>query len=260
MWAVYRKEMRAYLLSPMAWVLWCFFLVLFGFAFNYLYGRYADSAFTNPEANLTEVLLGGTFGFFKFLFLFIVPLLSMRLFAEEKEKGTLELLFTYPLTEAQLLFGKVLAAISMVVVLLALPLVQFAYLGKHTTLEWSVVWTTYLGLFLLLLAFISLGIFASAIANSQFVALVVSVGVLLLLWLANVFSTLFSSLIEQKLPFYFKPLQWLASGYKELSLTDHFESFSRGLINSNDVLFYLSFAAFFLYLTYVKLESRKWRG
>ncbi|MBM3464044.1 MAG: hypothetical protein FJX76_18265 [Armatimonadetes bacterium] len=266
MWAIYRKEMRAFLLSPMAWIFWCVFLILFGLAFNTLFERYNDMLMSNPDVNLTETVAGGALGgFFKFLLLLMTPLLGMRLFAEEKEKGTLELLFTYPLTEWQLIFGKILSALTVTGILLALTLPQFIYLGNYTTLEWPIIWTTYLGWMLLLVALLSLGIWTSAVTNSQFVAAVLSLALMLLMWLSQVFQPLFARLtFDVQVPWFWKPFVWLGAlftwAYKELAVTEHFESFGRGVINTNDVLYYLSFAAFFLFLTYKKLESRKWRG
>lgn len=247
MWAVYRKEMRQYLLTPLAWIVWVSFLFLVGWVFQFFVGQALDSVYTGQQGQgLTEFVVTRWFNFMRFVLIFVVPILSMRLFAEEKQTGTLELLFTYPLTEAQMIFGKLLAALSVAGVMMALTFPPIYWVSRYGAIDWSVLFTSYLGLLLLITVALSIGIFASSLTNSQVVAFIITLVTLLGLWLA-------APLTDRAEP-------GLARFVHELSLIDHYENFSRGIVNSADVIFYLSMAAFFLFLTATQLESRKWRG
>lgn len=250
MWSVYRKEMRHYLLTPLAWVVWVAFLLLIGVVFSFFVGRVLESAFgAGGDQGLTELLFTPYFGngFVRFVLLFTIPMLSMRLFAEERHSGTLELLFTYPLTELQLILGKLLAALSVAAVMLALTFPPIFWVSRYGGMDWPVVFCCYLGLMLMLLVFLSFGMFASSLTNSQVVALIITWIGLMALWLAGALADAASANPAMRL-------------IHELSLLDHFNSFNRGIINSNDVIFYLSLAAFFVFLTTRQLEARKWRG
>lgn len=266
MWAIYRKEMRTYLRSKMAWVFWVGFTLLTSLAFNTLYNAFTEQQFSNPEASLTEFLVGRCFGFWKFLLLFMIPALTARLFAEERQTGTLELLYTYPLTESQLLLGKFFAAATVQMVLLVLTLPQFLYLGKQSTLEWPVLWTTYLGLALFISTLMAAGIFFSSRSDSNTVAYFTTTVVFLILWLAGAFQPLFAmySTFDTQVAWYLKPLfvvLWLlTTALKQLSFGDYFDSFSHGQVAMKDLTFYLTATSSLLYLTYKQLESRKWKG
>lgn len=246
MWAIYKKELRAYLLSPMAWVIWVAFTTVSGFGFFVLL-YHSGEMMQQTEMGLTEYLLTPFYGFLKFLLLLICPIFTMRLFAEERQTGTLELLFTYPLTEAQLLFGKALAAMTTAVIMMGLTLPPMVYLNYYTTVDWAVVFTVYIGFLLLAATFISIGLWSSSMTNNQAVAFGISFGILIMLWLANALQ----SRID---------LGPIGRFFKSLSLLEHYESFGKGLLNSNDILFYLSLITFFLYVTSKQLEARKWRG
>lgn len=246
MWAVYRKEMRQYLLTPLAWIVWTCFLFLVGWVFQFFVGQALESAFSGQEQGLTEFVVTRYFGFMRFVLIFVVPILSMRLFAEEKQTGTLELLFTYPLTEAQMIFGKLLAAVSVAGIMMALTFPPIFWVSKYGAIDWAVLFCSYLGIMMLVTVALSVGTFASSLTNSQVVAFVITLVSLLGLWLAAPLTD------RADLP--------VARFVHELSLIDHYENFSQGIINSSDVIFYLSMAAFFVFLTAKQLESRKWRG
>lgn len=248
MWAIYKKELRGYLLSPVAWTIWVMFTFLNGYAYMVLISSLQNRMFSNPDLTITDAFLGPLHGFARFLLLLICPILTMKLFAEEKQTGTLELLFTYPLTEVQMLGGKVLAALTTALLMLGLTLPPLVYLSFYTTIDWAMVGTAYLGFLLLMGTFLTIGIWASSLTSSQAVAFGVSFGLLLLLWLLNALQGITWALGP------------VGSFLREFALLDHYESFSRGVISSNDVIFYLSLMAFFLFLTSKQLESRKWRG
>ncbi|NDD30810.1 MAG: hypothetical protein EB084_21345 [Proteobacteria bacterium] len=247
MWAVYKKEMRQYLLTPLAWIVWVCFLFLAGWVFQFFIRQALDSVYGGaPDQGLTDFVVTRYFGFNKFILLFVIPILSMRLFAEEKQSGTLELLFTYPLTEIQMIFGKLLAALTVACIMVGLTLPPIFWASKYGALDWSVLACTLVGIVLLVTVALSIGIFASSLTGSQVVAFIITLITLLALWLA-------APLTDGLQP-------GLGRFVHELSLIDHFENFGRGIINSSDVIFYLSLSAFFLFLTAKQLESRKWRG
>jgi ABC-2 type transport system permease protein len=262
MWAIYRKEMRQYLLTPLAWIVWACFLFLVGWAFNKFLEMAQDSAFMATaqgmsDQGLTEYIVTRYFNFVRFIVILVVPVFSMRLFAEEKQSGTLELLFTYPLTEGQMVFGKLLAALSVMCIMLGWTLPPILLASRYGAIDWAVLFCSYLGLVMMMLVGLAIGIFASSTTNSQVIAFISTFVTLLALWLA-------APLTEKAQiggpGWVSQALAWLARFVHELSIVDHYDNFSKGIINSSDVLYYLSMAAFFVFLTLRQLESRKWRG
>jgi ABC-2 type transport system permease protein len=250
MWAIYRKEMRAYFLSPLAWVQWCVFLGIIGLVTSfYFINTYSEQLYQAPDANPTESLLIPMFRFIQFLLLMIIPLLSAKLFADERNSGTLELLFTYPLTENQMVWGKLLAATSIAFFNLLLLLPQIIAINHYVTLDWHVVFTYYLGFALLIITFLSIGLFFSSITNSTVVAMFLSYGLLIFLWLVEA--------VLQRISY---ELGYVGNFFLQMSLTSHLASFAKGVLSVSDLLFYLSVPAFFIFITLKQLEARKWRG
>jgi len=265
MWAIYKKEMRSYLLSPIAWILWFVFAWFHAWGFNTLLNRFMEQSMMSPEANATSAVEGGALGFVRFLFLIIIPFVAMRLFAEEKQTGTIELLYTFPLTDLQIVLGKLAAALTIAVGTLVTTLPQVIYLSRYVPLDWPVLGSMYFGLALMIVLFMTFGELISALSNSQLVAVIVTFVGLLLMWMANVFTPLFQNItLDMQVSWFMKPFLWIAwalvTGYKSLAISEYGENFSRGIINSNDVVMLLSLSFFFVFLTLKKLETRKWRG
>jgi ABC-2 type transport system permease protein len=175
-----------------------------------------------------------------------VPLLTMRLFAEERKLGTIELLFTYPLRESEIYAGKYLAAATVFLVMLATTVVFPLYLYTIQPYALRVILAGYSGLLLMGLVFIAVGLCVSALTDSQVVAGVGSVGLLLLFWFMSWNEASGSDQVMRVV--------------KAFSTFDHFWNFSKGLIDSTDVLYYLFVTAFFTNLTLRLLDSRRWRG
>jgi ABC-2 type transport system permease protein len=254
--ALLRKELTVYFATPIFYITGFFFLLLAGYFFytNVLYYslislQAAQQAAFNPQVggqlNPQHLVFRPLFGVVAIVLLFLVPLLTMRLLAEEKRSGTAELLFTYPLTDWGVILGKFLAAFLLCLILLAftcLLILAFAWVGR---VDWGVVGTGYLGLALLGGAALSLGLFASSLTENQIVAGTVAFALLLLFWVVGW-------------------VQEVGAGggrfFQALSLMDHYESFVRGVIDTRDLAFYLSFIFFFLFLTKRQLESRRWRA
>jgi ABC-2 type transport system permease protein len=252
MLAIFRKEMRAYFLSPMAYIVMAIFLFLSGILFFVRLEYFSEMRQPGMDMNITEFITRPLFNNLSFLFLIILPIITMRTLAEEKKQGTLELLFTYPLTEWQMIMGKFLGALCVPGAIILLTSSYFVLLhrlssvGGVSGVEWPAVLSGYLGLLLMTTAFLSLGLWASSITEHQVVAFILSFGVSLFLWIANW-------------------LQQRTSGpmyeiFQALSIQEHFENFSKGVIHTTDILYYICFALFFLFMTSRNLEARKWRG
>ncbi|MBI3929464.1 MAG: ABC transporter permease subunit [Armatimonadetes bacterium] len=250
MLAIYRRELMAYFNSTLAWVLMGGYLLILGILYYAMVGWFAEASQTagmNPfgarNMNVMEELVAPLMWWMGFLMLGILPLLTMRLFAEERRSGTLEMLFTYPLSEAQIIGGKFLAAMSVVGLLLAFTLGEMVMLSRLTSLEWPVVGSGYLGLLLVGAAFVSFGLWASSLTPSQMIAAVVSYGGLMVAWLV--------SAVEDKMPA-------VKDRLGEVSILEHLDSLARGQLSTHDLVYYVAWVALFLFLTARVLESRKW--
>tara|TARA_Y100000588_G_scaffold212507_1_gene226585 strand:- start:686 stop:1474 length:789 start_codon:yes stop_codon:yes gene_type:complete len=256
--AIYGKEMRSYFVSPVAYVIAGVFLFLSGYLFrnilmqfNFLcmqfaqQAQYMGGAGGLPNLNLNEIVVTQFFGVMDFIWLLVVPMLTMRLFAEEKKSGTIELLMTSPISTAQVLLGKFFACLSLYASIVALTIVYCLILEAYGEPDWGPIASSYLGYLLLGATFISVGVLASALTENQIVAVLLSFGLLLLLWLID-WSAGFAGPTAAKI------LQYI-------SIIEHLKDFQRGVIDTKDVIFYLSFTFFGLFLTTRVLESRQWR-
>lgn len=234
-WAMTRKELYSYLVSPMAYVVAAVFLLVNGLIFFLI----LNSGF--PEATLKPLLPTTAF-----LLLLLIPVLTMRLLAEEKSTGTVELLMTFPITDTQVVLGKFLATLLVFILMLVPTLVYVIVLKVFGNAEWGPLVTAYLGLILLGGAFIAIGMFASSLTRNQIVAAVFGIGLLLLLWIMSSASSVLGPRIGGFLAY--------------LSLNDHFNSFQEGVLEGKDVLFYFSLIAVSLFLTIRVFESSRWRA
>ena len=240
--AVARKELALYFGSLLFYALAAVFLVLAGYRFYTNLGFFVLMGGTDLARGLWQYQLLDVEG----LLLVLVPLLTMRLFAEERKLGTLELLFTYPVRDGELLAGKFLAALLTYLGLLAATALGPALL--YTLHPFAVIplLAGYLGLLLLGTAFIACGLAASVVTENQVVAAVLTYGVVVFSW----FATWNEAAIGER----------VAPVLLQLSLFDHFYGFAQGVIDSRDVVFLLGFSALFLFLAHRALGARAWRG
>lgn len=252
-YVVYRKELYRLFASPIFYVLAFIFLALVGYFFYSSVAYYSLLSFqagTNPflsqQLNLTDMVLEPFFGSISIILLLMVPLITMRLFAEERKTGTLELLFTYPISDRGAVLGKFGAGVSVLVLLLGGTLPAILLLEVLTDPPWFTIMGGYLGIFLMSSAFVSLGLLASSLTENQIIAAAIAFGALLLLWIIGWAESLVGPT--------------LGSFLKYLSLLTHFDNFAKGILDSRDVLFYLLFIVLFLFSTLRILESRQWRG
>ena len=180
------------------------------------------------------------------VFLFILPMVTMRTYSEEKRSGTIELLLTSPLTDFQIIMGKFLGALALYATMLAITLIHIAILFIYGSPEWKPLVTAYLGLLLLGSCFIAMGLFVSSLTKNQVVAGVVTFGLALFLWVISWLSSFSTGTIGTLATY--------------LSLIDHFDDFSKGVIDTTHLAYYLSFITFALFLTAKSVDSERWRG
>jgi ABC-2 type transport system permease protein len=250
---VFKKEMRSYLTSPIAYVVAFVFVGLCGYFFYSDFAYFSMISFQasrNPylfgNLNPSEMVIRPMFGNIGNIMLFIIPMLTMRLFSEERKSGTFELLFTYPLRDWDILSGKFLACFTMVLIMLAFTVIYPVLVAWLASPEIGPILTGYLGLLLMAASFISLGILISSLTENQIIAVALTFGVLIILFVVGWSES------------YVGPI--LSTILSEISITRHFHNFSKGVINTKDIVFYLIFTYFFMFLTLRSLESKRWRG
>lgn len=233
-WAIFKKELRIYFVSPLAYVFLGVFLFLAGLFF------YLGITMTG-EASLRVML--GNLGV---SLLFLLPLLTMRHFAEERRSGTYELMMTAPVPLWALLLGKWAASLVLCLVLLAGTLLFPAILAYYGDPDWGIVATSYLGLLLLCGAFVSAGLFSSSLSDEPVAAGLIGVIILLPFWIAGTASELVEA-------------DWLRSTFRHLSFLTQIEPFTRGVIDTGALAWFALFTFAFLFLTWRSVESRRWR-
>lgn len=253
-WVICRKELRSYFVSPIAYLLLAMFALIFGWMFSsivrsfVLYGMEMQMRGEMFPMNINEQVIrqllynGGVLG------LFLIPMISMRLFAEEKRTGTIELLATSPVKDIEVILGKWLAAMGIYAAMLLLAGLNFIVLFKYGNPDWKPLLIGYLGLLLQGGALLAIGTFLSTLTNNQIVAAGATFGLCLILWIIgwDSVSGYDSSPLAQALSY--------------LSLTTHYESFAKGTISSKDAIFYLTLIFVGLFFTARSMESLRWRA
>ncbi len=252
-WPIFKKEMRLYFTSPIAWVILTIFTLITGYFFYSIFAYYtlaSMQSMMNPmmarEMNVTDSVLRPLFSNISVILLLLMPLVTMRLFAEERRSGTIELLLTYPIRDGAVLLGKYLAALAMYGVMLALTLVYPALVLYFARVEWGVLATGYLGLLLMGATFLAVGMFASSLTENQIVASIITFGVLLIFWVIGWSADYAGGAWGRVL--------------SHISLLEHFDSFAKGVLDTKDILYYVNFTIVALFLTLRSLEARRWKG
>ena len=246
--AIAGKELKAYYSSPIAYVVLGFFALMFGFFFYSLllyFDRQSLQAAGQP-VNVNEQFLRPVFLNATVIFLFVLPLVTMRTYSEEKRSGTIELLLTAPLTDLQIILGKFLGAMGLYASMLAITLVHVGLLFKFGDPEWRPIVTTYLGLLLMGGCFVSAGLLISSLTKNQIVAGMITFGVFLMLWVINWIASFMGPTTQQVLNY--------------LSITDHLDDFTKGILDTKHLVYYVSFITFGLFLTARSVDTERWRG
>ena len=252
--AITKKELRTYFYSPVAYVIIGVFLFIMGIIFAKfvdIYQRYNQAQrFGQAQGITLDKLASYLYQNMAFILCFVTPFLTMRLFAEEKRQQMLELLFTAPIRGIELVVGKFLASYTLMILMVAVSFIYVLFMILWGNPELPIIGTTYLGLVLALACYISLGALISALTGSQAIAAIWTFIVLLLLWLMQS--------LGQGITVKWGPIEW-GPVLVFLSPLGHFNSFAEGLIQLKDIVYFISFTAFTLFLTHRVVESNRWR-
>ena len=272
-WAVAKREFISYFVTPVGYVVVGIFTAITGLGFCASFLFYAQVS-ANPSAyaysgvpDFEETLLSPLMIFCGMLVMFTGPLVTMRLLAEEKNRGTLELLLTYPLRDREIVFGKYFAALGMLLVMISSVCVHLAILAYYVDVEKVVLVFGLLSVFLMGAAFMSMGLFISSVTGNQITAGTLTFG---LSFISYVLGT-FAERLPSKNP---APAGWNADLQKliafcydlfrallqQLPLDAHAKQMAQGIVEPKDIVYYLLVIAFFLFLTFRALESRRWRA
>ena len=229
------------------------FLLIGGYFFYSIFAFFTLASMQsamNPQMardlNVTDSVMRPLFSNISVILLLLMPLVTMRLFAEERRSGTIELLLTYPVRDGAVLAGKYLAALVLYAIMIGLTLLYPGIVVYFARLEWGPVLTGYLGLLLMGATFIAVGVFASSLTENQIVAAITTFGALLIFWILGWSADYAGGTAGRVLQF--------------LSILEHNDSFSKGVLDTKDVLYYLNFTVLALFLTLRSLEARRWKG
>ena len=251
-----KREIGSFFISPIFYVVTTVFLVLYSFLFFAILSDFSQAsmqAAAQAEAiqkagysiNVNEIVIVPSLGNMSVILLFIVPLVTMRSFAEERKNKTFSLLLSSPVNLSAIVAGKFLACLAVVTFMILLSSYSVGFLIAIGEPELGPIFSAYLGVILMMGCYIAMGVFASSLTDNQIVAAVIGFGLALLMWLLSL------------------PAQSTDAGIgmilEYISLRSHLESFLKGILDSSDIAYYLSFMAFILLITYQVLDSRRWR-
>ncbi|MGE5243930.1 MAG: ABC transporter permease [Betaproteobacteria bacterium] len=253
--AIANKELRSYFASPIAYIVIGLFSLLYGYFFWAILRYFIDQSMQmggqfgmgGPQTmNVNQMMLRPLLQNVTILVLFVMPMVTMRTYAEEKRSGTIELLLTSPLTDFQIIMGKFLGAMALYAIMLLVSLIPIAMLFAYGSPEWQPIVTAYLGLLLLGGCFISLGLLISSLTSNQIVAGMVTFAVFLFLWVITWIGSFSGPTVD--------------SVTKYISIIEHFDDFGKGVIDTTHLIYYVSFITFGLFLTAKSVDSERWRG
>src|SRR4029453_3484685 len=234
-------EIRSYFASPIAYILIGFFSLLFGWFFYVYLMAFVQQSEQMMQfgggagTNVNQMMIRGLFQNTAVIILFVMPIITMRTYSEEKRSGTIELLLTSPVTDLEIILGKFIGALGLYAAMLLVTMLYILVLFKVGNPEWRPIIAGYVGLLLMGGCFLSTGLFISSLTKNQIVAGFLTFATFLMLWIINWIG-------ESSGP----PTRDLVNS---LSITEHFDDFSRGIIDTKHGVYYLSFITFGLFLT-----------
>lgn len=257
LFAFFQREIKAYFASPVAYVVIGLFLALSGLFFYLIVSNFVQICMrydmqaqyyqmAPPNLNVNQMAIRPIFHNMSLFALFFLPLVTMRLWAEEKRTGTVELLMTSPVTNLQVILGKFFAAAALFLVMLAGTFLFVVFLFFYGKPEVGPVLTGYLGLFLLGLAYLSFGLFFSTLTDNQIISAVSAFVFILFFWAIGWVSGFVSPSAGELL--------------SNFSLIEHFDDFAKGVLDTKHLVYYLSFIGMGLFLSFISIESSRWRG
>jgi len=254
--AIVERELRAYFISPIAYVVLTIFVFLSGLFFRSILAQVLQMGLMSqlqaqqlgPRAmDMPGMITRGFLSTMSVILLFVMPMLTMGLFAEEKKRGTIELLLTAPLTDLQVVLGKFFAGVTFFLILLLTTWIPTGMLYLYSTPASGPIFTAYLGLLLYGLALIAIGLFISTLTENQIIAAVLSFGTIMVLWLVDVLANNVDSTSGKAVLTY-------------LSILSHLDDFMKGVLSTSHIIFYMSLMLVALFLTYRSIDSLRWRG
>jgi ABC-2 type transport system permease protein len=247
-----RRELSSYFRSPIAYGVMAFFALIAGYFFYvavvYFVRRGLESSMMGQSfpMDLNEFVIRPVFSNISVIGLFLIPMITMRLFAEEKRTGTIELLLTSPIHDIEIILGKWIGAVALYTAMLAISGISVLMLFAYGKPDWKPILVGYLGLLLQGAALLAIGTFVSNCTKNQIVAGVAAFAVCLMLWILSWVSEFGTSIPERVLTY--------------IAVTSHFDSFSKGVLDSKDILYYVSVIFVGLFLTARSMESLRWRA
>jgi len=249
--AIANKELRSYFASPIAYIVLGFFALLYGWFYVTILNYFVQSSmqmnqFGPQSMNINQQMIRLLLQNVTVLLLFVLPMITMRTYAEEKRSGTIELLLTSPLTDFQIIMGKFLGALALYAIMLLITTVHIGILFIYGKPEWKPIVSAYLGLLLMGGCFISAGLFISSLTKNQIVAGMVTFAVFLFLWVITWVGSFGGPTFDS------------VTNY--LSIIEHYDDFSKGIIDTSHIIYYVSFITFGLFLTAKSVDSERWRG
>jgi ABC-2 type transport system permease protein len=250
--ALVQKEWRHYFGSPIAYVALVIWTFLFGLFFYAIFSQFLlislQGGEFGPKPSLNDIVIGGVLRNMAVVALFVTPMITMRLFAEEKRQGTMELLATSPLTDLEIVLGKFLGALALYALMILAGLLNFVPLWAWSVVkpEWKPVATGSLALLLVGACFIAIGLFLSTLTRNQIVAAFLSFGVGLTIWVIQWFD-------RPTAPAILKALAYIG-------VLNHLEDLMKGVVDLKDLVYYFSFLTFGLFLAHQSVESQRWRA
>jgi ABC-2 type transport system permease protein len=251
-WTIFRKELKSYFASPIAYLLMAVFALIFGYFFYVATAIFVARGFESQmmgrgfPMDINEWVIRPLLMNVSVIGLFLIPMITMRLFAEEKRSGTIELLMTSPVRDVEVILGKWFAALTLYAAILGVSAINMAFLFLYGEPDWKPILVGYLGLLLQGGCLLAVGTFISTTTRNQIIAGGATFSACLLLWILDWVSS-------------YETAAW-AKVMSYLSVVTHFEPFSKGVLDSKDVIFYLSVIFFGLFLTARSVESLRWRA
>ncbi len=248
--SIFKKDLKIYLFSPLAYTLIGAFLLIVGYLYINVLAYYILqlSRWGGFSFNSTKFIFYPVFQDVLFLLIFLVPVLTMRSFPEEESSGTFELLLTSPLTDFQIVMGKFLASYVVYLIVLAILLYMPITLSRAGKLDLGLIVSGYLGMLLAGAAFIAAGVFAASLTKRQATASMLAFAILIMLWFINWAASNFGTTF---------PI--VAKILEKLAIFNRVKHFSEGVIDLRDVVFFVSLTVLFLYLSVISLSSRRWK-
>lgn len=251
-WIICRKELRSYFVSPIGYAVIALFAFIFGLVFYIATRDFVSYTFRaqmmggGPTANVNDQIIRPILGFAGTVSLFLIPMITMRLFAEEKRNGTIELLLTSPIEDLGIVLGKWLGALLLYICSLGTSMLCIALLFAWGKPDWKPVAVAYLGLILQGACLLALGTLISLLTSNQIVAGGLTFFASLTLYMLSWFTAFEESRVSKVLNY--------------VSIITHMENFSKGIVDLKDVVFYISFIFLALFLVLRQLESLRWRS